>query len=104
MGRPELLECAELGVDELVANVCVHARTPLVLTVRRAANRSVRIEVTDYSSSLPVRQEAQTYSLGGRGLTLLDACGTWGLGDAPADGGKTIWFEPGTSMTRHVDS
>jgi anti-sigma regulatory factor (Ser/Thr protein kinase) len=103
LGRLDLLECAELGVDELVANVCLHAHTPLVLTVHGTANRPVRIEVTDYSPSLPVRQDAQTYSLGGRGLTLLDACGVWGLGDAPAGGGKTIWFEPGAAMTGLFD-
>lgn len=103
-GRLDLLECAELGVDELVANVCLHAHTSLVLSVIVAANRPVRIEVTDYSSSLPVRQDAKMLSLGGRGLALLDACGTWGLGDPPAAGGKTIWFEPGTSMSALLDS
>jgi anti-sigma regulatory factor (Ser/Thr protein kinase) len=99
MGRLDLLECAELGVDELVANVCLHAQTPLLLSVRGTANRSVRIEVTDYSTAEPVRQVAQSYSLGGRGLTLLDACGAWGLSDPPATGGKTIWFEPGATLT-----
>lgn len=94
IGRPDLVECAELGVDELVANVCLHARTSLVLRVSGEADLPVRIEVTDYSPTLPVRQEAPTYSVGGRGLTLLDACGSWGLGTPPAEGGKTIWFEP----------
>jgi hypothetical protein len=41
--------------------------------------------------------------LGGRGLTLLDACGAWGLSDPPAKGGKTIWFEPGDSMSGRRD-
>jgi anti-sigma regulatory factor (Ser/Thr protein kinase) len=99
MDRLDLVECAELGVDELVANVCQHARTPLVLRVTGSSRRPVRIEVTDYSDALPVRQDAARYSLGGRGLTLLDACGAWGLGEAPPKGGKMIWFEPGTSMT-----
>jgi anti-sigma regulatory factor (Ser/Thr protein kinase) len=103
MGRLDVLECAQLGVDELVANVCLHARTSCVLSVSAAAGRRIRIEVTDYSPSLPVRQDAPTYSLGGRGLTLLDACGAWGVGEAPADGGKTIWFEPQPAMTTSFD-
>jgi anti-sigma regulatory factor (Ser/Thr protein kinase) len=99
MGHPELVECAILGVDELVANVCIHARTPLLLAVH-VDRQSVRIEVTDYSTDLPVRQEAgrATYDVGGRGLTLLDACGTWGVATPPAGGGKTIWFAPSATM------
>ena len=99
-GHPEFVECAVLGVDELVANVCRHAQTALVLSVH--ANRHpIRIEVTDFSHDLPVRREAElpTYALGGRGLTLLDACGMWGIGTPPAHGGKTIWFEPSASMS-----
>lgn len=98
-GHRDLIECAMLGVDELVANACMHARTSLMVNVR-ASNAPVRIEVTDYSLDLPVRQEASraTYATGGRGLTLLDACGMWGIGTPPSGGGKTIWFEPATDM------
>jgi anti-sigma regulatory factor (Ser/Thr protein kinase) len=98
MGRPELVECAVLGVDELVANVCIHAHTSLVLTVLGDLGHPVRIEVTDYSANTPVRRTAAGDSLGGRGLTLLDACGSWGLGAPPTGGGKTIWFEPSATM------
>jgi hypothetical protein len=99
MGRPEFVECAMLGVDELVANVCVHAHTHLQLSVH-GGRHPVRIEVTDYSHDLPVRRESEraTYSVGGRGLTLLDACGMWGIGTPPVTGGKTIWFEPSATM------
>lgn len=99
LGRPDLLECAVLGVDELVANVCRHAQTPLVVSIEADANGCVRIEVTDLSPSPPVRREAGEYELGGRGLTLLDACGHWGLSPATTSGsGKTIWFEPFSSL------
>jgi anti-sigma regulatory factor (Ser/Thr protein kinase) len=98
LGRSDVEECAVLGVDELVANVFRHARTPLVLTVRLARGRRVRIEVTDFSNARPVRQDVATFALGGRGLTLLDACGAWGVGDPLKTGGKTIWFEPSPSM------
>ena len=98
-GHPELVECAVLCVDELVANACVHARTTLVLAVH-GEHDPVRSEVTDYSKELPVRQEAgrPTYAVGGRGLTLLDACGMWGIAIPPDRGGKTIWFEPSATM------
>jgi anti-sigma regulatory factor (Ser/Thr protein kinase) len=104
MGRSDLIECAVLGVDELVANVCLHAHTTLELSVRTTRGRTVRIEVTDFSTAPPVRQAAHSYALGGRGLTLLDACGKWGLGNPPATGGKTIWFEPSDSMRALPDA
>jgi len=99
LGRPDLIECAVLGVDELVANVCVHVGTPLVVAVEMAADGRVMIEVTDLSAAPPVRRDAGDYELGGRGLTLLDACGHWGLSPTTTSGsGKTIWFEPFSSL------
>ncbi len=99
LGRPDLIECAVLGVDELVANVCVHVGTPLVVAVEMAADSRVVIEVTDLSATPPVRRNAGDYELGGRGLTLLDACGHWGVSPASTSGsGKTVWFEPFSSL------
>ncbi|HVV76358.1 MAG TPA: ATP-binding protein [Mycobacteriales bacterium] len=100
LGRQDLVECAVLGVDELVANVCRHARTPLVVEVSLAEAERVRIEVTDLSPTPPVRRDADDYAVGGRGLTLLDACGLWGLAATTSSGsGKTVWFEPFSSLT-----
>jgi anti-sigma regulatory factor (Ser/Thr protein kinase) len=99
MGRPDLIECAVLGVDELVANACVLANTPLCVTLEVRADDQVRIEVTDLSPTAPVRRAAGEDALGGRGLTLLDACGRWGLSLVNTSGsGKTIWFEPFSSL------
>jgi anti-sigma regulatory factor (Ser/Thr protein kinase) len=99
LGRPDLIECAVLGVDELVANVCRHAQTPLVVEIVMDTDGYVRIDVTDLSPTPPVRREAGEYELGGRGLTLLDACGTWGVSPTTTSGGgKTIWFEPFSSL------
>lgn len=94
LGRSDLVECAVLGVDELVANVCLHAGTPLVVEVGTTADGQVRIEVTDLSAAMPVRRDLSDYGLNGRGLALLDACGRWGVGPSAAGDGKTIWFEP----------
>jgi anti-sigma regulatory factor (Ser/Thr protein kinase) len=100
LGRPDLIECGVLGVDELVANVCMHAGTPLVVTVRMGPHGQARIEVTDLSAAPPVRREAGDYEVGGRGLTLLDACGKWGHAPATESGcGKTVWFEPYPSLS-----
>lgn len=109
LGHKELTECAILGVDELVANVCRHAHTPLVLNVAISAGDRVRFAVTDFSETVPVRREAEAFALGGRGLTLLDACGTWGVikqgvGKPPTRGGKTIWFEPAVTMSGLTES
>jgi hypothetical protein len=99
LGRPDLIECAVLGVDELVANACVHAGTPLVVSVDLRSGGRVRIEVTDLSPTPPVRREPQQDAIGGRGLTLLDACGRWGLSPTTDSGsGKTVWFEPYSSF------
>jgi anti-sigma regulatory factor (Ser/Thr protein kinase) len=104
-GHPELVECAVLGVDELVANACVHAGTPLVVSVDLRTRGRVRIEVTDLSPTPPIRREPQQDAVGGRGLTLLDACGRWGLSPTTDSGsGKTIWFEPYSSLSGPDDS
>lgn len=99
LGRPDLIECAVLGVDELVANVCRHAHTPLVVWMAMDSAESVRIEVTDLSPTPPVRRTADDEAVSGRGLTLLDACGHWGVAPTTTSGsGKTIWFEPFSSL------
>ncbi|MGN6474686.1 MAG: ATP-binding protein [Mycobacteriales bacterium] len=99
LGRPDLIECAVLGVDELVANVCVHVGTPLVVALEMDGDGRVRIEVTDLSATPPARREIDDYEIGGRGLTLLDACGHWGVLPATTSGsGKTVWFEPFASL------
>ena len=99
LGRPDLIECAVLGVDELVANVCRHAQTPLVVGIAMDTDGYVQIEVTDLSPTPPVRRVAAEDEVGGRGLTLLDACGVWGVAPTTTSGGgKTIWFEPFSSL------
>jgi hypothetical protein len=104
LGRPDLIECAVLGVDELVANVCRHAQTPLVVDIGMDAEGSVRIDVTDLSPTPPVRRTAGDEAVDGRGLTLLDACGQWGLAPTTnSGGGKTVWFQPFASLEHASD-
>ena|SRR5947209_13259375 len=93
--RVELDEAAQLGVSEMVANVCQHAQTPFELTICETDAGPVRIGVRDGSSSAPEEQPEATWAVSGRGLRLLTAAGTWGVTQAPVGtAGKTVWFEP----------
>ncbi len=49
----DLVECAELGVSELVANAILHGNAPYTVRVRGTASHP-RIEVLDGSTNPPV--------------------------------------------------
>ena len=87
----DAVDDALLVVEEMVANVVDHARTPFRLVVGLDGT-VLRIAVHD-RCPLPVR--AQELDLGrrrGRGLLMVDNISTrWGS-DADADG-KTVWAE-----------
>jgi anti-sigma regulatory factor (Ser/Thr protein kinase) len=88
---PQLVDDAQLGVSELVANAVRHARTPLELTV--ALEDGVTIEVRDRQPELrrPTFGAHDVFAEGGRGLQLVSAVAQdWGI-RARADG-KVIWF------------
>lgn len=90
---------AELGVSELAANVCLHAHTSFVVTVRLVDASRVRITVSDTSAASAIPQQAGPLATSGRGLHLLSAAGEWGV-ERPLDGspGKLIWFEPASEL------
>jgi anti-sigma regulatory factor (Ser/Thr protein kinase) len=104
--RADLVECAELGVSELVANAIIHATAPFKVRVRGTASHP-RIEVVDGSTSppvpptLPVPRDGDDVDLlltFGRGLTMVAQCSVaWGA-TIEADG-KVVWFEPSDEMT-----
>ncbi len=95
LSRDDLVECAELGVSELVTNALLHASEPISVGVRGTRD-SVRIEVSDGSPDLlirePIRDDDRLETFG-RGLTIGAHCArAWG---AAVDGRtKTVWFEP----------
>ncbi|WP_210438989.1 ATP-binding protein [Nocardioides xinjiangensis] len=101
--RADLVECAELGVSELVANALLHASAPYKVRVRGTATHP-RIEVVDGSTRPPVPPvvaEDDDFDLlltFGRGLSMVAQCATaWG---ATIEGdGKIVWFEPAPEMT-----
>ncbi|MGN5381149.1 ATP-binding protein [Streptomyces lasalocidi] len=62
-----LVDAAELVVSELASNAVRHARHgSFRLTIRRLADGSVRLTVTDKGRTLPVRATANTADVTGR--------------------------------------
>ncbi len=99
IGRPELAECAELAVSELVTNALLHARAPFTVRVRGTAEHP-RVEVSDASPEPPLLPSSG-YDLDGddllvtfgRGLSIVArCCEAWGA--ELEDGGKVVWFTP----------
>ena len=85
----EAAENALLVVEELVANVVDHARTPFRLTVRHTGP-SLRITVRDGSPATLQPRPFHARAGRGRGLQMIDALTSrWGC-DRTA-GGKTVW-------------
>jgi hypothetical protein len=101
--RPDLVECAELGVSELVANAVLHATAPFRVRVRGTASHP-RIEVIDGSTSPPVPpaplvgDDLDLLLTFGRGLSMVAQCAVaWGA-TIEADS-KIVWFEPAAQMS-----
>jgi hypothetical protein len=93
LGADELIEASELGVSELVANACLHARTPIIVALRVVGGDMVRIEVTDDSPRQPEQRDLGRLATTGRGLRLLASYGEWGVEPVPPSG-KKVWFQP----------
>ena len=101
--RPDLVECAALGVSELVANAIIHASGPFQVRVRGTASHP-RIEVLDGSTHPPVPplpvpgdDDLDLLLTFGRGLRMVAQCSVaWGA--TIEAHGKIVWFEPATHM------
>ena len=98
LGRDDLVECARLGVSELVTNALLHAEHPITVRVRGTVEHP-RVEVSDGSRQPPVIAEHAAEELDdlmatfGRGLSIVAMCSVaWGAA-IEADG-KCVWFEP----------
>ena len=85
-----LVDDVRLVVSELAANVLVHARTPLVVSLVGDA-RSVLLTVRDGSAAFPVRAAADDLATSGRGLAIVDALShDWGVVRGPGLE-KAVW-------------
>lgn len=101
--RADLVECAELGVSELVANAIIHADAPFKVRVRGTASHP-RIEVSDGSTSPPVPpvsvpgdDDLDLLLTFGRGLSMVAQCAL-AFGATIENDGKIVWFEPAPQM------
>ncbi len=119
--RPDLTECAELGVSELVTNALLHAEPPIKLQLRGTTEHP-RIEVSDTTVTPPQPGsraggidldafDLDAFDSGasgdiditeltgfGRGLDIVGrASVAWGA--VIEDDGKTVWFEPSTGFS-----
>lgn len=105
IGRPELVDTAELGASELVTNAVLHATDPITVRVR-GTQEHPRVEVRDGSTEPPVMPLAPTGSVlpeedellltFGRGLDIVARCAdAWGA--EIEENGKVMWFTPATS-------
>jgi len=104
-GLSDLTADAELAVSELTANVVLHARTRMVVSIR-TGDSTARIGVRDGDPRPPVATASMSPSvraatgvtLSGRGLGLVAAvCTEWGVLSRPP--GKEVWFRLGPGRT-----
>jgi anti-sigma regulatory factor (Ser/Thr protein kinase) len=106
LGRPDLVDAAELGVSELVTNAILHADPPITVRLR-GTKAHPRVEVRDHSHSPPevnieMTDEDQLLSTIGRGLGIVALySSTWG--SELASDGKTVWFEPSSEIRTDGD-
>jgi len=106
LGRGDLVECAELGISELVTNALLHGEEPIAVHVRGTAEH-LRLEVCDGSREPPVlptaisREPDDLLLTVGRGLNIVAMCSvSWGA--AIDEAGKCVWFEPATAPHEDV--
>lgn len=86
----DVIDCAVLLVSELAANVTLHARTEVRVTVR-FDDEALWAEVKDWSSRLPQPCLAPEDATSGRGLRLVEAIAShWGV--ERDEDGKVVWF------------
>lgn len=102
IGRPELVDCARLGVSELVTNALLHGAPPISVAVRGTVEHP-RIEVSDGSPRPPAAVGGREgLSTTGRGLSIVAKCSiAWGA--EVESSRKIVWFEPSSEVRPHVE-
>ncbi len=103
IGRPELVDCAQLGVSELVTNALLHGAPPISVAVRGTVEHP-RIEVTDGSPRPPAvpGNDPERLATTGRGLSIVAKCSTaWGA--EVERNRKIVWFEPASDVRPYID-
>ena len=104
--RSDLVECAELGVSELVTNALLHAEAPISVRVR-GTREHPRVEVRDGCVDPPTLPETDPGDVDehlltfGRGLGIVARCAdAWGA--EIEDDGKVVWFAPASRVREQL--
>ncbi len=91
-GHPELVEDAELLVDELVSNAMRHARGTGVDVTVTTLGDDLRIEVSDRDPEFVIDFQRPPDAPPRFGLRIVDSIAPrWGVEPGPF--GKVVWFE-----------
>lgn len=86
-----LVDDAQLGTSELVANAIRHAGTDLVLTIRVDGMVTIAIQDGEPELRRPVIADSGFLAENGRGLHIVAAIAhDWGI--TTATNGKVVWF------------
>ena len=93
LGIPsDVVDDARVLESELVTHAVLHGRSKPRFSVGPGDGAALRVHVGEDDSRLPVVQDEDEQSLGGRGLRLLQGMAPcWGVQSNPP--GKVLWFE-----------
>lgn len=92
LGFHRIIDDVALVVTELVTNALIHVESPSQVGVYLRHGR-IRLEVSDDSPMLPVRQRFSVQAGTGRGLAVVESlCAAWGATPSP-HGGKVVWAD-----------
>lgn len=117
LGRDDLVECAGLGITELVSNAVIHAVPPFSVVIRGTSTHP-RIDVHDGLAALPEPppldpapsspegtpdddSEDGFLATFGRGLAIV-ARSSVAWGARVEEHGKVVWFEPAGRLRDEV--
>jgi anti-sigma regulatory factor (Ser/Thr protein kinase) len=99
---PYLVEDVRLVASELASNATRHAETPFTVRLEGLSD-SVRLTVTDESSSRPIRSEMQLTATAGRGLNIVRSYSRdWGV--TRGNGTKSVWASFALQSREPVDA
>lgn len=94
-GARDVVDDATLVAGELLANARQHGSAPIAVSVSGTA-RCFRVSVRDASPRTPVRSNASTSNMTGRGIQMVESLSArWGV--SVDDRGKVVWAEFGST-------